>query len=101
MALRRTVNPAEGVTDGAIIVAIRPEAICFGPIDAGHAGLSGTGAEATFLGNLTDYAIDIGGMLLRVQGSRWDRHAPGTDVTFVIPTSECAALAAPSDRTPT
>ena len=93
------VRAADAVHDGQVTVAIRPEAIRFGPGDASEATLRGTVTEATYLGNLTDYQVDIGGQWLRVQGTRWDSHAPGSAVTLNIPIGECVALAAPSDRT--
>ena len=87
-------------TNDAVTVAIRPEAIRFGPGAAGDNTLNGTVVEVVFLGNLIDYQIDLGGLLLRVQGTRWDSYAQGAAVTLNVPINECVALAvAPSDRT--
>jgi iron(III) transport system ATP-binding protein len=81
-------------TAGAVVVAIRPEAIRFGRPDqvAGSNVLAGTLVESSFLGNIIDHQVDIGGVLLRVQGDRQETYAPGAAVNLVIPTSECVAM---------
>ena len=93
------VTLAAPAMDGTVTVAIRPEAIRFGPGTAGDNTLNGTVVEAVFLGNLIDYQIDVGGKLLRVQGTRWDSHPPGATVTISVAISECVALTPKSDRT--
>ena len=85
------------IAPGPAIVAIRPEAIRLGAAFAapGMNILSGTVAESVFLGNIVDYRIDVGGTMLRVQGGRWENHAPGTAIQLSVPTSECLATDAP------
>jgi hypothetical protein len=52
-------------------VAIRPETLVFGDGIEGRVNrLTGVVTEATFLGNIVDYQVDIGGLTLRVQGDR-------------------------------
>ena len=61
-------------------VLIRPEAIRLGDGAEGENRLAGTVVDATFLGNIVDYQIDIGGSLLRVQGDRRAVLEPGARV---------------------
>ncbi len=84
---------AQGEAAGTVTVAIRPEAIRFGAAPDANT-LTGTVTDAVFLGNLTDYQVDIGGAVLRVQGSRWDAHPVGSAVQLAVPATECFALAA-------
>jgi iron(III) transport system ATP-binding protein len=90
---------AQGDATGSVTVAIRPEAIRFGAAPDANA-LAGTVTEATFLGNLVDYHVDIGGAVLRVQGARWDSHPIGSTVQLAIPATECFALG-PDEQEPT
>lgn len=78
----------------AVVVAIRPEAIRLGNSDqiAGNNILSGTIVESSFLGNIVDHQVDVGGFLMRVQGDRQQTFAPGATVNLVIPISECVAM---------
>jgi iron(III) transport system ATP-binding protein len=78
---------------GEVTIAIRPEAIRFGAASDANM-LAGTVTEATFLGNFIDYQVDVGGAVLRVQGSRWDSHPIGAAVALAIPATECFALPA-------
>ncbi len=75
----------------AVILAIRPEAISFGA-DAGSNVLNGTVIDSTFLGNIVEHQVDIGGNILRVQGGRWASYDPGTSVQLSIPLHECFAV---------
>ena len=51
-------------SDASVTVAIRPEALRFGEAAEGHANrLSGVIIEATFLGSVVDYQVDIGGVI--------------------------------------
>ena len=79
---------------GAVTVAIRPEAIHFGAGDPGAGAnlLRGTIVESAFLGNIIDHHVDIGGVLVRVQGDRWQTFAPGTLIQLAIPPTECVAM---------
>jgi iron(III) transport system ATP-binding protein len=85
---------------GAVIVAIRPEAIHLDDNDAGAGAnhLRGTIVESAFLGNIIDHQIDIGGgALVRVQGDRWQNYAPGTAVRLTVAPAECTAMRSDSD----
>jgi iron(III) transport system ATP-binding protein len=75
-------------------VAVRPEAISFvaATVDPANC-LSGVITEATFLGNLVDYQVDAGGVMLRVQGERQHFQPAGSQVNLVIPIPECVAMA--------
>jgi iron(III) transport system ATP-binding protein len=78
----------------AIVVAIRPEAIRLGdaaPVTGSNV-LSGTLVESTFLGNIVDHQIDVGGSLMRVQGDRQQTFEPGTNVNLIVPITECVAM---------
>jgi iron(III) transport system ATP-binding protein len=78
----------------SVTVAIRPEAITFGKSDPGVASNSLKGAivESTFLGNVVDHHIDVGGCLLRVQGTHRQTHEPGETVELSVPVAECVAM---------
>jgi len=89
---------AHGTTTGNTVIAIRPEAISFGPIPGANI-LHGTVTDSAFLGNIIDYHVDIGGAVLRVQGGRWESHPIGSAVQLAIPTSECVALDADEQET--
>ena len=77
-----------------VTVAIRPEAIVLGNVNSlvGINVLTGTVVESTFLGNIVDHQVDIGGRLLRVQGSRRHALAPGAAVELSVPVAECVAM---------
>jgi ABC-type Fe3+/spermidine/putrescine transport system ATPase subunit len=79
---------------GPVVVAIRPEAIRLGNPDqaAGNNVLAGTIVESSFLGNIVDHQIDVGGLLMRVQGDRQQNYAPGAAVNLTIPIAECVAM---------
>src|SRR5690606_29416761 len=79
---------------GAIVVAIRPEAVRFGdsaPV-AGSNVPAGKLVESTFLGNIVDHQIDVGGSLMRVQGDRQQTLQPGAHVNLIVPITECVAM---------
>ena len=57
--------------------------------------LDGTVVEATFLGNILDYQVDIGGLVLRVQADRRVIHEVGNKVRLCIPVEECVAMPTP------
>ena len=83
------LDTARGVT-----VAIRPEAILLGKNDPAVASniLKGAVIESTFLGNVVDHHIDVGGSLLRVQGNHRHTLAPGETVELSVPVAECVAM---------
>ena len=79
--------------DASVTVAIRPEAFVFGDATEGRVNrLSGVVTEATFLGSIVDYQIDIGGLTLRVQGERRSFHPVGSEVVLSVPAAECVAM---------
>jgi iron(III) transport system ATP-binding protein len=75
-------------------VAIRPEAISVGAsrADGGTNVLKGRLVESTFLGNIVDHQVDVGGTIVRVQGDRGQTFEPGTEIDLTIPVSECVAM---------
>ena len=77
---------------GPVTLAIRPEAIRLGAAGASGNVLTGTVVESAFLGNIVDYQIDVGGLLVRVQGDRQQSYEPGTAVHMTIPVAECVAM---------
>ncbi len=75
------------------IVAIRPEAFAFaGEAATGDNRLSGTVVEATFLGNIIDYQVDIGAAVVRVQGDRRGLREVGSKVLLTVPVAECVLM---------
>ena len=54
--------------------------------------LAGTIVESSFLGNIVDHQIDVGGLMMRVQGDRQQTYAPGAAVNLIIPIAECVAM---------
>jgi iron(III) transport system ATP-binding protein len=81
---------ARGVT-----LAIRPESVRLGGPDGAANRLEGSVVEATFLGSIVDYQIDVGGLVLRVQADRHVVREVGTKVQLSIPIEECVAMPTP------
>jgi len=73
-------------------VVIRPEAIRLADGTAGENRLSGTIIDVTFLGNIIDYQVDIGGTVLRVQGDRQTALEPGARVALAVAVGECTVM---------
>jgi iron(III) transport system ATP-binding protein len=75
--------PHRGIADGAIDVAIRPEAIDFVPFTA--SALAATVRKAAYLGNTMEYTVDTAiGPLFVIHG-RVDRpHAVGDTVGIAL-----------------
>ncbi|MGE0769894.1 MAG: ABC transporter ATP-binding protein [Hyphomicrobiaceae bacterium] len=89
------VRAANGLEPaGAVVVAVRPEAISLGATDdlAGRNVLTGTLVESTFLGNIIDHQVDVDGVSVRVQGDRRQAYTSGTNVILNIPINECVAM---------
>jgi iron(III) transport system ATP-binding protein len=87
-ALARSAAAGASVT-----VAIRPEALVFGDGMGGRVNrLTGVVTEATFLGNIVDYQVDIGGLALRVQGDRRSFCPVGSEVVLSVPIADCVAM---------
>jgi ABC-type Fe3+/spermidine/putrescine transport system ATPase subunit len=85
-------SPAREVT-----LAIRPESVRLGTtaVDGPANRLEGSVVEATFLGNIVDYQIDAGGLLLRVQADRHVIQEVGSRVQLTIAIEECVAMPTP------
>ena len=78
-------------------VAIRPEAFIFAcECTPGDNQLKGTVVEATFLGNIADYQVDVGGAVVRVQGDRRSFREVGTPVVLTVPIAECVLMDDPT-----
>ena len=78
------------------MLAVRPESVRFDapPTDDTNM-LDGTVTEATFLGSLVDYLVEIGGdLFLRVQTDRHVVREVGDRVRLTIPVEECPAMPA-------
>ena len=84
---------AEG-TAREVTLAIRPESVRLGAAAADGPGnrLEGSVVEATFLGNIVDYQVDAGGLLLRVQTDRHIVQEIGSRVQLSIAIEECVAM---------
>jgi ABC-type Fe3+/spermidine/putrescine transport system ATPase subunit len=92
------IAPAAAVAlSQQVTLAIRPESVRLGAATDDGPGnrLDGSVVEATFLGNIVDYQIDVGGLLLRVQADRHVVQEVGSRVRLRIPVEECVAMAAP------
>lgn len=90
VAMARHPSGAPGTP---VSIAIRPESITFGePPDEPANQLRGVITEATFLGNMIVYQIDIGGVTLRVQGGRRTVHPTGSNVTLAVPVVDCVEM---------
>jgi iron(III) transport system ATP-binding protein len=90
--LRATVGRETVAGSGPVTLVIRPEAIRLIDGMEGENRLAGTVADATFLGNIVDYQIDIGGGVLRVQGDRRAVLEPGARVSLAIAVAECTVM---------
>jgi iron(III) transport system ATP-binding protein len=80
-----------------VTVAVRPESVRIGaqPSDGPANTLEGRVVEMTFLGNILDYQVEIGGLVLRVQADRHVVHEIGQRVQLSIPVEECVAMRTP------
>ena len=60
---------------------------------AAYNQLKGRVSEATFLGNIVDYQVDVGGELsLRVQGDRRGFPRDRNQVLLTVPVEECVLM---------
>ena len=91
--LSAAIAPQAAGTAGAATVVIRPEAIrlAHGGV-AGENRLAGTIVDVTFLGNIIDYQVDVGGAVLRVQGDRQTALKPGACVALAVAVGECIVM---------
>ncbi len=100
---RIATTAAAGTIGAAATVAIRPEAFSFaapsGGAAAGENRLKGTVVDATFLGNIIDYIVDVGdGLTLRVQGERRVFRDVGSEVVLTVPVEDCVIIPGEPDR---
>ena len=93
--LRATMGPEAVAGSGEVTLAIRPEAIRLGDAGADENRLEGTIADAIYLGNIIDYEVDIGGIMLRVQGDRHVVFAAGASVALSVAIAECTVMRDP------
>ena len=92
-------GPAAGEDSACeVTLAIRPESVRLGaaPADGPANRLDGSVVEATFLGSIVDYQVDVGGLLLRVQADRHVVREVGSKVQLTIAIEECVAMPTPS-----
>jgi ABC-type Fe3+/spermidine/putrescine transport system ATPase subunit len=94
---RIAATATAGAIGAAATVAIRPEAFSFATPSrdaaAGENRLRGTVGDATFLGNIIDYVVDVGGGLtLRVQGERRVFRDVGSEVVLTVPVEDCVII---------
>jgi iron(III) transport system ATP-binding protein len=84
------------VTGPSVTVVIRPEAFTFLPEGSAIEGesnrLNGVVVETSFLGNVVDYQVAVGKLLIRVQGDRRSFHEVGSEVALAVPINECIAM---------
>ncbi|MFI5015489.1 MAG: ABC transporter ATP-binding protein [Hyphomicrobiales bacterium] len=74
-------RPGSGAADGAITLALRPEAISLAPSSAGGHGWAGRVLAAYYSGSVIDYRIELdGGTALNVQTFPTSRFAEGDRV---------------------
>jgi iron(III) transport system ATP-binding protein len=90
--LSAAIAPQAAGAAGTATVVIRPEAIRLADGTAGENRLAGTIVDVTFLGNIIDYQVDIGGAVLRVQGDRQTALESGTRVALAVPVGECIVM---------
>jgi iron(III) transport system ATP-binding protein len=93
--LAATGPAADESSARAVTLAIRPESVRLGKPDGPGNCLDGSVVEATFLGSIVDYQIDVGGLLLRVQADRHVVQEVGSKVQLSIPIEECVAMPTP------
>jgi iron(III) transport system ATP-binding protein len=89
-----SISAQDAIAPGPAVVAVRPESVRIlpGPSDVGPNIFEGTLVEATFLGNLVDYQVDMGGVPLRVQADRHTIREVGSRLFVEIPVNECVAM---------
>jgi spermidine/putrescine transport system ATP-binding protein len=80
--------------DQTILLHIRPYDIEFVGESAQENVLPGVIKQATYLGNIMDYRVEVGqGIALRVQASTDQRRAAGERVRLHFPASKCHLIA--------
>lgn len=97
LGANRIAAIAAGPVGAAATVAIRPEAFSFvtgsACAEGGENRLKGTIVEATFLGNIIDYMVDVGDALtVRVQGERRASREVGSEAVLSVPVDDCVIM---------
>ncbi len=92
--LAASLPPDAGGASGEVLVVIRPEAILLSaePHQHGANALDGIVVDSTFLGNVVDYQVDVGGLHLHVQADRHTLFGIGSKVHLAIPVEECVVM---------
>lgn len=76
-----------------VSVAIRPESFVFDDCsDPSINRLHGVITEATFLGSVIVYQVNIGGVTLRVQGEPRSFRPVGAEVVLTVPIADCVEM---------
>ena len=90
-----TVLATPGLAQGqATLLHIRPYDIEFVNEQVENNVLAGVVKQATYLGNIVDYRVQVAeGLELRVQASSGKRHAPGDRVRLHLPMERCHLIA--------
>ena len=90
-----TVLATPGLAQGqATLLHIRPYDIEFVHEQVENNVLAGVVKQATYLGNIVDYRVQVAeGLELRVQASSGKRHAPGDRVRLHLPMERCHLIA--------
>jgi iron(III) transport system ATP-binding protein len=90
-----TVPATPGLAQGqATLLHIRPYDIEFVQEQVEDNVLAGVVKQATYLGNIVDYRVQVAeGLELRVQASCGQRHAPGERVRLHLPMERCHLIA--------
>jgi ABC-type Fe3+/spermidine/putrescine transport system ATPase subunit len=88
---------AAGTVGTKATVAIRPEAFSFVTesicAQDGENRLKGTVVEATFLGNIIDYTVDVGdALMVRVQGERRASREVGSEAVLSVCVNDCVIM---------
>ena len=90
-----TVPATPGLAQGqATLLHIRPYDIAFVSGQVENNVLAGVVKQATYLGNIVDYRVQVAeGLELRVQASSGQRHVPGDRVRLHLPMERCHLIA--------
>jgi len=90
-----SVPATPGLAQGqATLLHIRPYDIAFVSEEVESNVLAGVVKQATYLGNIVDYRVQVAeGLELRVQASSGQRHVPGNRVRLHLPMERCHLIA--------
>ena len=85
----RCVLPSGTVAGQEVTVGFRPESA---ELSDDGAGLTGTVATASFVGEAVEYQVDLGGRTVRVKGDSYRLREPGDTVVLRVPPERCYLL---------